>query len=148
MHCEKCGKQMTKSDMRFGNNCQACYRYYRDGGIENPLPDRGVIAYDYRGYVICHICGRTYKRLGSHVKELHEMTIAEYKEKFGLCNNARTTEKSYSAQMSNYAFQNHMDDQLRIVGVNTRIKKGETDKRKGKAIRLQEHLNKINKRKA
>ena len=134
--------------MRFGGNCQGCYRYYRDGGTDNPLPDKGVITYDYRGYVVCHICGRAYKRLGSHVKESHKMTIAEYKEKFGLCNNSRTTEKSYSVQMSNYAIQNHMGDQLRIVGVNTRIKKGETDKRKGKAIRLQEHLNKINKKKA
>ena len=120
LHCKGCGKETPRSYAGF---CQGCYLYFRNGGEINSLPPKGTIAYDSRGYVICHICGRAYKRLGSHVKESHKMTIAEYKEKFGLCNNSRTTEKSYSVQMSNYAIQNHMGDQLRIVGVNTRIKK-------------------------
>ena len=138
MNCIKCGK----SDRSYSGMCQACYNYYRKGGTDNPLPQPGVIAHDYRGYVVCHICGKAYKKLGGHIKESHGMTIAEYKEKFGLCNNARTTEANYSAHMHNLAYKYNMDKQLKEVGKATRIKKGERDKRLGKKVRLQECINK------
>lgn len=138
MRCSKCGKQ----DRSYSGLCQSCYRYYRDGGTDNPLPKLGRVEYDYRGYVICHICGRAYKRLGSHIKESHGMTIAEYKEKFELCNNARTTERNYSEHMHNLAYQYDMPNRLQKTGYNTRIKKGEKDKRLGKKVRLQECIDK------
>ena len=120
--------------------CQTCYNYFRLGGTENPLPEHGKIEHDCRGFVICHICGRAYKRLGSHIKESHKMSIMEYKETFGLCNNARTTEKTYSEQMRKSAYKYDMHERLKVLGENTRIKKGENDKRKGKKSRLQECL--------
>lgn len=144
MYCKKCGKQMTKHDMKHGEQCQACYVYYRNGGTDNPLPDKGRIVYDHRGYVVCHVCGRAYKRLGSHVKESHKMTIAEYKEKFGLCNCTRTTEKTYSQIMRENAYKHNMDKRLLETGKATRIKAGETKMRKGKVVRLQEILDKRN----
>lgn len=138
-YCSKCGKKII--GRKFPDcMCQACYNYYRNGGTDNIPPENGRIEYDYRGFVVCHICGRAYKRLGSHIKESHNMTIAEYKEKFELCNNSKTTEKSYSKQMSDYAYKYNMPEQLKRAGFNTRIKKGETDKRKGKKTRLQENL--------
>lgn len=139
MNCSKCGKPIT-SRAYPEETCQACYRYYHDGGIDNPIPQKGKIAYDHRGYVICHICGRAYKRLGSHIKESHEMSIAEYKEEFELCNNARTTEKNYSEHMHDLAYKYEMPKRLQIAGRATRIKKGEKDKRLGKKVRLQECL--------
>ena len=70
------------------------------------------------------------------------MTIAEYKEMFGLCSNSRTTEHEYSELMRRYAIDNNMPEQLLAAGFNTRIKTGETRLRKGKQVRLQESLDK------
>ena len=120
--------------------CSACQLYFENGGTINPLPEPGTITYDYRGYVVCHICGKAYKRLGTHAKQFHNMTIKEYKERFGLCNNARTTEANYSRMMSNYAYQYNMPEQLRITGADTRIKPGDTHLRLGKQVRLQEKM--------
>ena len=135
--CKSCGKSLSKS---YGGYCQACYNYFRNGGIENPIPPKGVIAKDSRGYIICHICGKAYKRLGSHVREVHKMTITDYKEEFGLCNNARTTEENYSKCMRNYAYQYNMDKMLKQKGQATRITKGENNLRRNKKARLQECL--------
>ena len=136
MNCTSCNKPMDKS---YGGKCQSCYRYYRDGGTDNPLPALGTIEYDHRGYVICHICGRAYKRLGSHIKQSHNMTIAEYKAKFELCNKAKTTEVNYSALMHDLAYKHNMPKQLQETGKSTRFKKGEKI-RLGKKVRLQECL--------
>lgn len=137
MNCSKCGKSTDRS---YAGMCQGCYKYYRSGGTDNPLPQLGKVTYDRRGYVVCHICGRAYKRLGSHIKESHNMTIAEYKAKFELCNNAKTTEQNYSALMHDLAYKYDMPKRLQETGKATRIKKGERDKRFGKKVRLQECL--------
>ena len=139
MKCRECGKEITKS---YGGLCQGCYHYFRNGGTINPIPDKGRIEYDVNGRVVCHICGRAYTRLGSHVKESHSMTIEDYKEEFGLCKRANTTESSYSKVMSQHAKINEMDKQLIAVGRATRLKKGQTDMRKGKRVCMQEILDK------
>lgn len=141
--CRKCGKPTPKS---YGGLCQGCYRYFSNGGKIYPLPEAGKIEHDPDGKVICHICGRSFARLGSHIKESHGMTIDEYKAEFGLCRNARTTEKSYSAAMRENAYKYDMDKRLLETGKGTRIKKGETDKRKNKEVRLQEILDKRNRK--
>lgn len=106
----------------------------------NPLPVAGTIAYDERGYVVCHICGKAYRRLGAHVVQAHDMTIKAYKEQFSLCNSAKTTESNYSGMMHDYAYQYNMPEQLRIAGADTGIKPGENHFRLGKPTRLQENL--------
>lgn len=145
--CNFCGKPQTQSKVYPDGLCQGCYKYFRNGGTVNPIPKPGVIAYDCRGNVICHICGRAYKRLGSHIKESHDMTISEYKEKFGLCANSKTTEHNYSQVMHQHAIDNNMPQRLLVAGYNTRIKPGETHLRKGKKIRLQESIDKRNRKK-
>ena len=136
MICRSCNKDFNRKSIRNGL-CQSCFKYFNDGGTVNPLPDAGRIAYDDRGYVVCHICGKAYKRLGSHAFYSHNMTIKEYKENFGLCNNSKTTETGYSQMMHDYAYQYNMPEQLRITGENTRIKSGETHLKLGKPLRLQ-----------
>lgn len=143
MNCPKCGKLITKS---YGGMCQGCYNYFKNGGTINPLPEHGKIEHDVNGKVICHICGRAYTRLGSHIKESHDMTIAEYKKMFGLCSSTKTTEKNYSSMMQNYSYKYHMDKQLLEAGKETRIKEGEDKLRKGKKARLQECLDKRNRK--
>lgn len=137
--CKECGKH---TDRNYSGMCQGCYIYFRKGGTVNTLPEHGRIEHDENGKVICHICGRAYVRLGSHVKESHEMSIDEYKEKFGLCRRAKTTENSYSDMMRVHADNNGMRERLLRVGESTRIKKGDTRLRKGKEVRLQEILDK------
>ena len=137
--CVQCGKLIAGAAY-LGSLCQGCYRYFHDGGTANPIPPPGTIAKDHRGYVVCHICGRAYKRLGSHAKESHGMTAAEYKMKFGLCNNAKMTEAIYSDKMREYAYINNMPHRLQVAGEATRIKNGERHLRYGKKSRLQECL--------
>lgn len=136
--CSLCGKVIDR--IYPGGSCQGCYNYFRNGGTVNPIPNAGEITQDERGFVICHICGRAYKRLGSHIKESHNLTIAEYKEMFGLCNNAKTTERSYSMKMRESAYRNCMPQRLQQAGFNTRIKSVEKALRLGKKSRLQECL--------
>ena len=141
MICTSCGKFFE--GRKYPNGlCQSCYKYFQDGGTINELPPAGKVARDKRGYVICHICGKAYKRLGSHIKESHSMTIKEYKEMFGLCNRAKTTEREYSMRMRVFAYKNGMPERLIKAGEETRIRKGDTSMRKGKAVRLQEVINK------
>lgn len=140
MYCKECGKQITR--VYPGDLCLGCYNYFRTGGKIHALPEAGRIEFDESGKVICHICGRSFKRLGSHARESHNMTIDEYKEKFGLCRTSRTTEEKYSQIMRVNAYKNSMVEQLLEAGKSTRIKKGETDKRKNKKARLQEILDK------
>lgn len=143
--CKECGKIIEGKS--YSGICQGCYRYFRNGGTVNPLPEHGRIKRDSTGKVICHICGRAYTRLGSHIKESHNMTIEEYKEKFELCKRAKTTEGCYSQAMRNNAINNKMIERLLEAGKNTRIKKGQADMRKGKKVCLQEILEKRDRKK-
>lgn len=145
MNCTSCNKKINGKTYPDGL-CQGCYRYFKSGGTINPLPQKGVIEKDYRGYIVCHICGKAYKRLGSHIKESHDMTIAEYKEDFGLCNRTKTTETNYSKHMSELAIKYEMPQRLLVVGMATRIKKGQKHMRLGKKIRLQETIDKRNRK--
>lgn len=139
MKCSKCGKPITRS---YSGMCQGCYHYFRKGGKIHPLPSAGRIEHDESGKVICHICGRSYTRLGSHIKESHGMTTAEYKERFGLCNKSKITEPDYSNHMRKLAYKYDMPERLKKAGASTRIKKGENTMRLGKPTRLQETLDK------
>lgn len=139
MICTSCNRDFDRKQLVDGL-CQTCLKYFNEGGEINPLPEPGTIGYDNRGYVVCHICGKAYKKLGAHTYQMHDLLIKEYKELFGLCNNTKTTERTYSQTMRNYAYQYNMPEQLRITGANTRVKPGDTHLRLGKTLRLQEKM--------
>lgn len=84
--CEECNREIK---VKYGYNmnkilCQTCYTYYKNGGKIHELPQKGEIKYDDRGYPICHICGKAYKKLLAHVWQVHNITEKEYKKQFGL----------------------------------------------------------------
>lgn len=142
MRCSECGKKITR---KYPNNtCQGCYNYFRKGGTVNPTPKHGEITRDARGFVICHICGRAYKKLGSHIRESHGITINEYKRLFELCNNSKTTETTYSQHMRDLAYHHNMPQRLQEAGRDTRIKTGDKKLRLGKKSRLQECIERSN----
>ena len=145
MRCSDCGKEITGKAYPNGL-CQACYNYYRTGGKVYDLPPKGVVKKDSRGYVICHICGKSYKKLGGHAVQQHGLTIDQYKEEFGLCRNARTTEDSYSNVMSALAYKYEMPAMLKEKGIHTRIMPHSNLHNKSK-VRLQEILEKRNRKK-
>ena len=145
MICNECGKEINKK-IYSGGICQGCYNYKRLGGVVHKLPALGMIEKDDKGYVICHICGRSYKRLGSHAKESHNLTIEQYKEKFGLCRNARTTEDKYSKVMKQHAYDNNMPAMLTEKGKRTRLTSTNKLHCKSK-VRLQEIIDKRNRKK-
>lgn len=142
MICKKCGNDSLGN---WGGVCQRCYRYFKDGGKEYPLPPVGEIRRGENGKVVCHICGRAFSKLGSHVNQVHDMTIREYKDKFSLCHRSKTTDRAYSEKMHKHNLENSMDKKILEYGMSTRIKKG--DKlRKGKKGTIQESLMKSNRK--
>ena len=70
------------------------------------------------------------------------MTIDEYKEMFGLCKRTRTTESTYQSTMRSYSEKYGLREHLIKIGEKTRIKKGDNSFRKDKKVRLQEILEK------
>ncbi|MFW5962663.1 MAG: MucR family transcriptional regulator [bacterium] len=85
--CEDCGREtkriygMKSFKKRL---CQTCYNYYQNGGEIHQLPAYAEVKYDDRGYPICHICGKAYKKILTHVWQFHDLSEKEYKKKFGL----------------------------------------------------------------
>lgn len=51
---------------------------------ETDHPHYGEVVYDANGNPICHICGKGFRKLLSHVWQKHELYGNEYKEMFGL----------------------------------------------------------------
>lgn len=131
MHtCEFCGvvsREIT---------CQTCRKYFKNGGIIHPLPEKGVIAKDERGYVICHICGKAYYKLSEHIHRKHHLSDIEYKEIFGICNSTVLACADYIEVMRQHTKENGTSKYL----VETfRFKKG-INSRKGQERKLQEKI--------
>lgn len=142
MICKTCGREFNKLYTK--NQCNSCYVYEKNGGTENEIPKKGEIKYDSRNYPICHICGRAYKKIGAHLQQ-HNMTISEYRERFGINQRTALTNSTYHNKMKELAYKYGMQEKIVEAGKNTRIKKGEK-LRLNKKARLEAILNKKTKR--
>lgn len=47
-------------------------------------PNYGTVIKTPDGRLVCHICGREFTKLGSHIVQKHGMTSRKYKQMFGL----------------------------------------------------------------
>ncbi len=128
MFCKSCGQDISSHIKTPKGMCQGCYNYFRKGGKVHPLPKKGYIERDEQDKVICHICGKSFRKLGGHIKEKHQMTIRDYKKEFDLCFNTQTTSHDYNQKMKEYALENHMDEQLIRTGKATRFEKNKMSK--------------------
>lgn len=91
------------------------------------LPQKGEIKYDKEGKPICHICGKSFKKLMSHVWQKHNMFSYEYKKTFGL----ETTKSIMWKGSVELARKRNLDNYDKVVtenllkkGQDTRFKKG------------------------
>lgn len=71
------------------------------------LPKRGEITY-IDGKPVCHICGKSFHRLMTHVRQKHNLTALEYKKEFGL-NTGKGITSEASSQKSREAVYNNPD---------------------------------------
>ena len=87
----------------------------------------GTIEYDDSGKPICEICGKSFNRVISHVRQKHEMSEREYKITFGfelkkgICSK-ESSEKSRDAVFENY--ENVIVENLLVRGAESRFKNG------------------------
>lgn len=130
IRCQSCGS-FDKSYMGY---CQKCYVYF----IKNQYKEyKDKIEYgklsivedgDQQGMIICHICGKAFTKLQSHIYYVHHMSKNEYCDHFGLDRKTRLTTDRYNKKMRDYAYKYHMDEQVIRVGKETRFQKGQSNK--------------------
>ena len=127
MECKFCGAIRNK--LSFGY-CNKCYDYFIIKGYDTWYPSQyGEIAKVNKedspqyGMLICHICGKAFSKLQSHIYYGHNLSKEEYCKINGLDKSIRLTTDVYNKKMHDYAKQYNMDDQLRKAGENTRFKK-------------------------
>ena len=96
------------------------------------LPSKGEIWYDKNGKIICHICGKSFNKLSSHLVQVHNISASEYKEMFEL----NKCQKLTSKWMEEY-FRNKPRKDITKYSLNTRFKDKHKSPRKGQKARLQ-----------
>lgn len=117
--CKKCNRVFKANSCFLGGTCQNCHNYFAQGGRINKKPEKGEVTYDSRGYPICHICGRAYKKLGAHIFSAHNLTAKEYKIEFGLDRTKGLLDQELKKRLQ----KNVMDNYEKVV-INNLIQKG------------------------
>ena len=107
------------------NICQSCNTYYKNHPEgEYPLPPKGEVHYAKNGDVICHICGRAYRKLGSHIRNKHKLAQNDYRDMFGLYHNTKLSNNEYISIMQTHNDKNKdtvVNQNLIKSGFNTRM---------------------------
>lgn len=96
------------------------------------LPPRGEVWYNEKGKIICHICGKSFDKLTTHLVQVHDMNASEYKITFGLKNTQKLTSKG----LEEY-FRVNNKNLITKYSNRTKFKKGIPSVRKGTKARLQ-----------
>ena len=96
--------------------------------------EKGIIYYDEHGRPICNICGRSFKKLISHVIQTHSMTGLQYKDLFGYdrYKSIMSKDSRYLARMNAIKNYPKIKDNLLVSGRSTRFKIGHSGRTKDK----------------
>ena len=118
--CNVCGRS---SEQSYSGKCQCCYDYFKRGGVINDLPRNGEIATDIDGKIICHVCGRSFNKLGAHVYMIHGFTEKQYKEKFGLNRSSSLSSKDLIKKCRDNIYNNYNVIETNLIegGKETRV---------------------------
>lgn len=139
--CEICGTKegiICYSKAIGKTLCRKCYNYEKNHPV-HPLPKKGEISYDNEGKLICHICGRAFKKLASHAYNGHGINAYTYKEMFDLNNNAGLLIESTKEILREHSKNNYetvIKENLLNKGKNSRFKKGSKGRTRDQ-VRLQ-----------
>lgn len=124
-NCKFCDKLVKVVNHGY---CVSCYQYFitkqfkvwhkSEYGEISTVQDKNSKQYEMP---VCHVCGKAFTKLQQHVYYSHNMTKMQYCDKFGLDHKIQLTSKQYHEKMSKSAYANNMDEQLKIVGKNTRF---------------------------
>ena len=102
--------------------------------------EKGKLYFNEQGLPICHICGKAYNRLLTHVRQKHDMSAYGYKEHFGLNTSKSICSEETIAKSRQLVFQNkYVLKNLLVGGISTQFKKG-SEGRTRKQLSLQEKL--------
>lgn len=109
----------------------------------NTLPNYGEIIYDKEGKPICHICGKSFKKLMSHVHQKHGLSAREYKIEFGL----ETTKSIMCKESIELARKRNLENYDKVVVQNLVSKGGETRFKKGNKGRTKDQVSEMTRQK-
>lgn len=126
--CEICSKSNSRTTYKERFNmilCDSCLLMCKKHDFHY-IPPKGEVHYDNEGNIICHICGRSFKKLSEHIRTKHHMDKDTYKEKFGLNRSVRLTGTNFIPNITN---------DITKYSSNTRFKEGH--KKASKPKRLQ-----------
>lgn len=90
-------------------------------------PHYGEIQYDVNGNPICHICGKSFAKLGAHIWNGHRIKMYDYCKLFGLNVGKGICSKEYANKMRNYVFKHYkvvVSENLIKNGKYTRFQQG------------------------
>lgn len=129
--CQDCGRsnKRTKYFKEFETIlCDSCIKTWRNNPVKY-IPPIGEMHFDEEGKLICHICGRSYDKLASHIRGKHRISEKEYKERFGLNRTYRLTSEKIKEMFRD-------NPSVNIKDIRVPFKKGHC-LAKGKTKRLQ-----------
>lgn len=79
--CTICGKYIKK-DIIY---CKHCLKYLKEGNaIYRPDSTKGEQLILGNGRRVCKICGKSYESLSQHIKNLHKITVKDYRQMFNI----------------------------------------------------------------
>ena len=114
--------------------CHKCYIHHKEHPI-NKKPKKGIMGYDDEGRVICHICGRAYNRLTTHLRLRHKICKDDYLEEFGLNRTQKLTSERHRKKLIDSSTT--LDNVIKFRNTSLNV----TCPRKNKKTRLQGLIN-------
>lgn len=81
----------------------------KENYLEHPEchPHYGEIQYDVNGNPICHICGKSFPKLGAHIWNGHKMRTREYCQIFGLDTTHGICSKDFKEKMREHVYEHY-----------------------------------------
>lgn len=65
----------------------------------------GALSFTTKGAIQCHICGDVFDNMGFHVEPAHDITVKEYRRKFGISMNSKLVSEAWRESRKNYMLE-------------------------------------------
>lgn len=101
--------------------------------IQTNHPDYGKVIKSTDGRIVCHICGKAYRKLGGHVVQKHGITSYQYKIMFGLETSHGLISDEHKQHLADCVMRNYercVVQNLVKKGSKTRFAKGSAGRTK------------------